>query len=620
MKFVLTFLTAIGCMLAVAGVSAETSDVIHLKQGQVFEITTDAGSPSADFNWILTKDRAFQAAARTRFFQSRLTVPGTYVLDVSIQDAQSNQQSYRAFTIIVDENQAPLPPQRNQMSGLQAGIVLKDTDGSIVAGVPEQGGLIVIDPSASQGRIDSFQLDLDSTVDSNNDGNPVNDNDTTETSFEKAGTPIYVYMLPRPGRSLTLSVSNGSGEPANSITQPVLYGVTIGAETSGTVQHAGPIAVENRDGRLTFSVALDPAQIAGRQLLYEWDFGDRTRSLLTKPTHAYQAAGVYAVTVRIRDIATAEELFQSTQNITVDLAGTNVSSSASSIETGTTGGNQGSGSSFSIWSFLPVLLIIVLLLGLAIGLYALLVWLKSKTTTGIQKTLEKMEGAIVEKKEGTAPAVNAMPLTHAKSPTVLSEEEVVEQEKAHTEFSPSQAAAPTTNAGPVPDWLKKSPTEASASSPKPVPTTPPPVTRTNTPAPSPSKNPPLPKPPAPAASPVAPKPTQPPVTQNPTNPSPTNGTKNDGPVPEWLKKPTTPPPPVATKPADTTPKTTTNPQATQSPVTQKEVSPAPQTKDAKSAPEASISSTNTTKQEKKPENDNDDDPPIAIIRADSVRK
>ncbi|MEQ1849030.1 MAG: PKD domain-containing protein [Candidatus Peribacteraceae bacterium] len=622
-----------------AQTNASVPDAIRLSQGEVFEITVDSPSPSSEFNWILTKDRAFQSAARTRFFQARLTEPGTYVLDVSIQDSVTNQQHYRAFTIIVAETAAVLPQARNADSPPQARLELQNPQGTS-SGLPEQGGLLKIDPSASTGRIDRFSLDLDTTLDSNGDGNPTNDDDTVGTSFEKIGSPIFVAMLPRPGRSVSLTVTNTRGDQPYTLALPVLYGVTVTPSTSGTVQQAGPISVKNDKGQLTFSVTLDQAQSEGRQLLYEWDFGDRVKSLLTSPTHEYRSAGTYAVSVRIRDIRTGEELFQSSQSVVVETSSTTggtTSSSASSDDIVTT---PTSGGSSSIFGIIKVLLIIFVLLALAIGLYALLQWIKSKTTTGIQKTLEKMEGAIVEKKEeetvAKPAAVTIRPSTEAsesvKKGTVLTEEEVIQKEMSHTELKPTAAsAAPTTAAGPVPDWLKKAPAsdQKVAAPQKATVVSTAPLTKNEV-----KTN--VPKPPVVTATEASA------VVQNPTKQA------DNGAVPDWLKpkqntpvppktEPVTqlaPPAPTAT-PAPVTPPIPPSPKVEASPrplpaapqVTAKPVSaplpppapkavpPAVQNRPAEPKPVTPSTSQPIPEQKK-----DDTDPPIAIISADSLRK
>jgi len=615
-----------------ASVDAQTeSPVIRLTVGEVLEITTDTASPHAQFNWILTKDRTFQSAARTRFFQTRLAEPGTYVLDVSIQDPVVGTNEYRAFTLVVSEGQAPPLPQRNEDEKPQALLRTDRSANTTSAGLPEEGGLLKIDPSLSLGRIEKFSLDLDSTIDSNGDGNPKNDADTAGTSFEKIGSPLFLYMLPRVGRDLTLTVSNNRGDPESSVSLAVLFGVSISSETTGSEQHAGPIAVQNNKGKLTFSVGLDPAQVGERELLYEWDFGDRTRSLLTKPQHQYSAAGTYAVSVRIRDIMTAEVLFSSTQNVVIDQSSIAVASSSAAAENtaGTTAGNEtpetGS-SSFSLWGILKVLFIVMLILGFALSLYALLVWLKGKTTKNLQQTLEKMEGTIVEKKEEGKSNVqpDVMKLTKApstpKKATVLSQEEVIENEQAHTEFKNTIDTTPTTSAGPVPDWLNATPKIEKKEAAKPaLPSVVPP----RTPAPTPA-----------VAAPT------PPVT-------PQVVAVNDGPVPAWLQKPsasTTPPKPVVPPPvtppgpAPVQPLTPSKPSTPQAPKPAQPLVPPPKVPEAPTpqsilppeppkAPEVKAPQEPIAQPIKNVEPDatpkpatdqNDNDPTIAIIKADSL--
>lgn len=607
--------------------SQDATEAIRLTVGEVLEITTDASSPTATFNWILTKDRSFQSAARTRFFQSRLTEPGTYVLDVSTQDATTGTSGYRAFTITVSEGQTPALPQRNPDEPPQAVLRTDRTAANEAIGLPENGGLVKIDPSLSRGRIDQFALDLDSTIDTNGDGDPRNDQDAAGTSFEKIGSPVYVYMLPRQGRQLTLTASNTRGDLESRTSLDVLFGVTVGQNTSGSVQQTGPISVQNENGKLTFSVTLDPSTVGDRELLYEWDFGDRRRSLLSRPTHQYAAAGTYGVSLRIRDIQTGEVVFSTSQNIVVDASavGGTASSQASSVASEPSDPETG-GSAFSLWNILKVLFIVVILLGMALGLYALLMWLKGKTTNGLQKTLEKMEETIIEK-DPKDPSATAKPeplkVTKPTSPTpapakILSMEEVSDQEKTHTDFKKTIEKAPMTATGPVPSWLQSSertpppPAEQKSASPNPPEkkqdARPANGTNGDGPVPSwlkaPAES--APKPVAPAqAKPTEPKntaphPTAPPNPPKPQTPPPPKTATPTAPAPSSVPKPSTEP--VPTAPTETAPPQPHPPK----PVNEPKKAPPPTPKPI-------------PKQENK-KNSNDDDPPIAIISADSLKK
>lgn len=585
-------------VLMTAGVSivtAQTTEPIRLTVGEVFEITTDTVSPTAQFNWILTKDRSFQSAARTRFFQSRLTVAGTYVLDVSVQDPITSENAYRAFSLVVSEGTPPVPPTRNEAEPPRA-IVGTDKPGNAGIGLPVEGGLVKIDPSASQGNISRFSLDLDTTVDTDSDGNPQNDQDTKDTSFELIGTPVYVYMLPRPGREIVLTVRSNRGDPESSQRLPVTYGVTISSSDSGTIQQAGPISVMNDGGRLHMSVAVDPNATAGKELLYEWDFGDRTKSLLMKPSHEYAVAGTYAVTVKIRDIATGETLLQSSQNIVVNEGATGgVSSSSPVLSSSSSSTASTNGSSFALGSFLKVGLIVILLFALALGLYAFLLWIKRKTAHGLQGTLEKLEGTIVKTDEpAKAEVVETMKVTRPATPPpaakaqILSMEEVAEKELRHTELKPKGAEPIATTNGPMPDWLKPKPTQspAPAAAVQPKPPSPPPAPQPVS-APTPT---------------VQPKPTE--VSSEP----------NGGPVPDWLKsKPVAaaqPQPQVPPKPATPPPAPAPKPIATPPP-------PAPPPKPATPTPAPAPKPTPQPIPEQKKDTG---EPPIAIIRVDSLNK
>lgn len=621
---------------------------IRVKAGDTFEIAGQAESPTTQFSWILTKDRKFIAAQRTRFFQTRFAEAGTYVLDVSSQDPATNGNSYRAFQIIVTESDgtAPISPASGQTG---APIAAVRTEPAMINGMtymPAEGGVLLVDPSVSQGSITRYALDLDATVDSNADGNPGNDADNAETYSEKAGTPVYVVLLPgSTPRVLRLTVSNLETAQPSSADIPVVFGgaapqSTAGAPVSGI--QSEHIRVEQNELTIRASAVIDPNMQAGKQILLEWDFGDRMHSLLSEPVHTYAIPGTYMVTLNARNIQDGSVLLTESVSISVVQQIGGSASSESSASSSSSSSSSSSGSSSSILgSIFKVGSIILLLITIATSLYGLLTWLKKRTTMGIQKTLEKMEEGIVKKDkkvEVENPAVAPMKLKK-EEPKVADQEikatAIVDREKGQAEFRSNEQRAnvtPVQSSGPVPSWLSNA---GKAAEPKPAPAAPqiqkPVITTPETPAASPAPavpdwmksapQSPAPKTPSPAPAPVTPAPVPAPVAPKPATPPPAPAPVVAAPPvtsPAPAPKPIAPTPPPAPAPAPV-PKPVTPPPAPKPVVTEVKPVPAPAPSPAPTAAPAPtpIVSPPAPKVERR---DEPGEPPIAIIQADSISK
>lgn len=553
-------------------------NTIRIEAGQMIEIGTDTASPHPDFSWILTKDHAFQSAQRTRFFQTRLTQLGTYILDVSITDPAVNQNEYRAFTIVVTEPGAvtvPPPPE----DGATKAVLTTDPpaiNGTVY--VPPDGGIVMIDASHSSGKSTSYALDLNSTIDADGDGNAQNDRDNRDTFSETSGSQIRYFLLSGSSpRSIGLTVTNA----ATGQTDHTSLNIAFAAPPAGTAQQATggqntDIVINGENMTASFSTQLQGTLLTGKQVLYEWDFGDLSRSLLFSPSHTYAQPGTYTVTLTVRDIANGQVLFTGTNSVQVFGMGASSSSSAGN-RTSSASGTSGR-SALPIGSIMKVGTIILLLLAFAIGLYFLFTWIKRMTAGSLEKTLETMEKNIV--KTGAKPIVDVKvePLKIKKEVSgpvaqTAKREDIADREKAKTEFR-SQTRdniTPITAAGPVPSWLAKA--SATPEALPPVATPKPAMQPAPASTPVPNPNP----------APFAPKPSPPPA---PTTP-----------VPDWLKQTPKPNPAPLPAPAPAMPKPAIPP-ATPTP----NPNPAPPT-----APPS---------EQKKP----DDDETIAVIRADSLSK
>ncbi|MBP7114415.1 MAG: PKD domain-containing protein [Candidatus Peribacteraceae bacterium] len=632
--------------------SAAETNTIRVEAGETLEISTDTASPKSDFSWILTKDRKFQSAQRTRFFQTRLAEPGTYVLDVSVQDPITSENGYRAFTIVVTAPTGTLPGSSGDKTQPLSAIL--QTNPPIVNGsayVAPEGDILKIDPSASNGNISAYHIDLDTTVDSDGDGIPNNDKDNIGTISEKVGTPLYVFMLPKnTPRSVMLTVTDlGSIEPKTTEV-PIQFAFAPLPSSSASFNPNSPVLMQREGAVVHFSARLDESQTAGREVLYEWDFGDRSKSLLYAPVHTYAAPGTYTIGLKIRDISNAEVLYEGTDMLVLDNVPV-IESSSSSASSGTSSSTvSNGGSSASIKGVLQVSFIIILLLAFAVGLYFLFTWIKRKTASGLQKTLEKMEGTIVNKDPVDPTKAEPMKLKKEKSapPDI-----VVEREKATVEFRTQERTneTPAASSGPVPSWLAKAPTKAPTFAPAPAVSAPKPAAPAE---PTPSQDGPTPawlKPapvpprapavtqaptPAPAAKP-APSPASPPRAPEATPKAPPAVVRQPK-APEAAKAEVKPAP-VAAPVVPLQPKVPEAPKPTAAPVPAPE--PKPEPPKPAPAPVAPPPQPNVETPKPTPapapkpvaqpipqaqpkamteEKKNDDDPPIAIIQADSISR
>ncbi len=665
-------LVLLAVIVAAAGSSltwAESeSTTIRIHAGQMLEIGTDTASPKSQFSWILTRDRKFESAQRTRFFQTRPAQPGSYVLDVSVQDPLASQNDYRAFSIIVTEpdGTAGAVPE---MNGPPKAILVTDPptmDGT--AYLSPDGGIITLDGSLSSGRITSHTLDLDSTVDSDGNGNPIDDRDNQDTFSEKSGSPLRVFMTAKAQpRVVTFTVTDAATGLSDRVSLNVVFAAPPAASSSG-VQPPDPnslIVIEGNDMTARFTAKVPEDQAAGKHLLYEWDFGDHSRSLLTSPQHTYGLAGTYPVTLTVRDITSGTVILSAVNSVEIQNNAQNLSSSASSESSTASSASSKSSSASSgsktvgtIGSLVMVGMIIVLLLAVAIGLYLLLTWIKRKTQGSLEKTIESMEKNIVKPDPKAVIDVKVEPLKLKKetppdssASTKGTEEAIIDREKSKTEFSTRTRdnAVPAATTGPVPSWLAKAstvtpsaptppPPPKPASAPTPVTAPSVPVVATPVAAPTPPTTPPSPPAaPKPIAEPITPPPDwlKPPVPKPETKPEPKPAPVPviapvaTPPVPPTLK-PTAAPTPVT--PVQTPKPTTPSVPVAATPTPVAKVESAPPTPIAKApeapkptpppAPKPIPETPKLVAAEKKPsETPKDDiDPPIAIIQADSLTK
>lgn len=583
--------------------------IIRLEAGKMLEIGSDTYSAKPDFSWILSKDRKFQNAQRSRFFQTRFAQTGVYSLDISVQDTDSSQNEYHAFQIVITDPVTAPQPATDTAAGLKAVLqTLPETINGTVY-LPPDGGLLTMDSSASISKISRYALDFDSGVDADADGDPQNDFENLGTFAAKTGSPLLYFMTQKGReRNITLTVTDAITGKTDTSSVNVIFG-TAPAETGHrqTSDETSPITIEQTASTVHFGTRLPDAQILGKQLLYEWNFGDGSRSLLNQPEHTYASAGGYAVSLTVRDITSGQIVYQGSNGVQIETSTIPSSGSSSSQNTAPDKPDESSESGSGLGSILIVGLIVIVLLSLAIGMYAFFMWIKRKTTGKLVETIENMEKTIVKSEKGSdsKPEPFKIKKETASGPVPSWLQKASTSSPVSTVASPpSPPPAMTVSAvptpAPVPDWLKQAPKKVET----------PQVTKPSAPTQQPAPTS-APKPTSPAATVENPKPSAPPATI-------------ETPKPKIEQKSCAPTPPPAPKTPTAETKTTSKPIPAPKPAISemKTVPKAASVPEKKPAPMQDIPKASPTpKQEiKKVSPKKDDDQPIAIIKADSLMK
>ncbi len=425
--------------------------------GEMIEIGLDGPSPKSDYSWILTRDRKFQNAQHTRFFQVRPAQAGSYTLDVSVQDPAVARNDYRAFQIAVTEPSGVLPILSQSSGSLKA---MMQTDPPAIGGVVhlgEEGSLITIDTSVSKGKISLYSIDIDGSVDSDGDGNPQNDHDNRDTFSEQSGSPLRYLMLPKSQpRTVILTVQDALSGIIDTTTISVLFTAPPASMPRSDIDDGmSEIALEQDEASVRLRPRIDAKHLQGKDVLYEWEFGDRSRSLLTSPIHTYKQSGMYTIALSVRDLRTSQTILTATRTVQIDavVPGVSGSSSSASIEKPANDTNDNVG---TIGSILQVGMIILLLLAFAVGLYLLFVWIKKRTGGKLEKAIASMEKTIIKQEPASEQKIE--PVKIKKDPpaptSTPKKADIVDREKASTEFTAKQNPVPSATVGPVPDWLK----------------------------------------------------------------------------------------------------------------------------------------------------------------------
>ncbi len=462
---------------AVSGVRAQERSsvpVVDLYQGELLELGVDTSLVNPSYNWILTKDREFVAAQRERFFQTRQSAAGEYTLDVSIQDATKTRTEHVSFLLRVREGRGPTSSLSTTTEG-QTTIIPSiatfppaSADGSV--SLDPAGGVITVDASGSQGPVSSYAIDVQPTVDTNGDGDPQNDADNAGTLSERNGTPLRYFLRPFTAPRLITVTLDSNEARAERIQIPVVFqGQTV--PSGGIGGESGEITVEQDGLTAVFSVEIN-GDFDPSLLLYEWDFGDRGRSLLARASHTYREAGNYAVEVTVRNIATGDIV--ATARTTVSVTGV-LPEPTEPDPGGEEPANGGSGG-----GVLKVLFTLIGIIAFAVVLFLLLRMLKNRTTGSLQQKIETIEGKLFdgEKEKQGVSEETATPHLQLRSEVPKAPKQTNDQEKGRAEVvrreenrndaspTPRPNPTPAPTEGPAPAWLQNAQRKAESPAPQ----------------------------------------------------------------------------------------------------------------------------------------------------------
>lgn len=584
-----------------APTAATNEERINLRVGDVFEIMADAGVDGSTSSWILTQGRVFIKAEREKLFQYRFVQDSDYVLRAEVT-LPSGERRQRTFNIAVSPTEggvAPIVYPAGTGADLAGTVPAPDTNRRLILAPDQQ----VVRLNPLRNDISPLALDLDAARDTDGDGNPGNDVDNAGTYFHSYGRPLWIWFA-RPLQETELIIT---AVPAGQ--SPLVQRISIlseqAASSQGVLTSTVTIAVERIDGATySFSPSFARPIVGDEPLLYEWDFGDGTRSLETNPVHAYAAGGDRTVKLNVRDLGTGNAIGKNETTVTPEVATVDPTPDATDpTDPGTDVAQPEVPTERTDGSSVPwgriILIGLLFLVSLAIGIA--IVWLLSflRRSRKLEETLETMEKAVVPAKETSPPplAIKGKPREHATE----EKQKVIDAELNGD--SPATRAQ-TVDESSAPDWLKKGlasdakqPGKAQPQSPKTQPAAPAPVRQQS--APTNAKPAPVPQPAprpvtAPAAKPNAttpaptPKPTQPVAPRPVTPPAPKQGAAPTPPAPRQQSAP----PAQKQAPAPVTPPRPTPPAPVKPPVAQpmpaqsvapqipKPVTPAPQPQEA----------------------------------------
>ena len=488
----LAFLATLAGGASVVGqVSGNAQETIDVGVGEVFEIQA-ALEAGATINWTLLTNGEFTEAGSDPVFRKRFVSAGQHSLAALVRNGSTETE--RLFTLDVTQG---TPTSSNTTA---------DTDALVEMNHALTPGMQVVKFTPVRDDVSILAIDMNTSLDSNGDGNTQNDEDTKNTLFRSEGTPLHVWFIGGAKRNIRLGALLDDGS-----TQ--FQTINLGGSSQTTVGSGDPrrgvpieqsssneiLVLKSDNGEV--QLALKQSTEETRPLLFLWNFGDGTQSMLDRPIHTYAESGRYRISVEIRDLKTSEVIDTVTDQISVNRLSTDVPDDE---QKPTDDGEGGS------WLGTIFTLLLSLIVSAAVGAaIVFIIGLIKKRNFSLHETIEKAEKTMVKTPED---AVNS-----EAPPMEISAQEVVTEPPPEPPTPEPPAPAPTPEPEPhsthepmepspqqlkadetaAPDWLQAGMTKAEEV--QQTPDAPPPPTLEPTPEPTP-------EPPAPPPPPVEPEP------------------------------------------------------------------------------------------------------------------
>jgi len=574
------------------------AETITMMVGDILELMPVHAIAEPQYGWVLlrgetnTQPEEFLEGNSSPVFRYRPIQPGRYVLYGDIAAKDGSAHVHRMFTLQVSARNpadTTLPSVSTQSGGVTN--IFTTNPPITKAGytlVSDEQQTVQLLPTSS---IKNISLDLDTTVDADNDGNPANDVQNAGTFFQVNGTPLTLWFASPAlsGREIAATAALPGGSEA-AVQRLALYSIAFARDNNLLVStvdiEAAPLAPDTFQFTGRLSVDLGPSS----PLLYRWQFGDGSESLETQPTHVFQKAGTYTVVLTVRNLLSGKEVAANTQTVTVVAPATTgtgaaTTSSASSTPQATTSGGG-----------LPLRSILIgagILIGsILLGLVAMFLFSRLRKGKSLDAHLAQMEDNIMKKERDSAVSAAAEPLTFTLDTPKPAPAAVQEAETPKKEDAPKkeEAPAPIVVESEAPSWLQKGldkPLTPAAPEPAEAPAAP--AFEPTPPAPTPA---PEPTPPAPVVEPV--QEATPVAVLETSAPAPATTSEADESLPPWLRPQATlaPEPPA---PAEPTPAPVAAPAEPKV-----EVSAAPEKIEAVETPAATPAPTATVVEENLP--------------------
>jgi PKD repeat protein len=402
--------------IAGSGVLAQLgtgTEVLTVPVGGIFEMQSVGGQGKT--SWVLTQNGEFIEANRDAVFRTRISQPGSFKL--SAETSVNGETTKKTFTLSVLDRK-PGYEEVTTNSNAIATYAPAMQNGAIALG--RSTDVIKITPERKDIKV--IAIDTDTSTDSNNDGNPENDDDTKNTLFRSEGNSLYLWIANStiPGMRLGVLFTNNEtqfenisfrrgGNPTPSNNE---YGEDVELEEAPDGMRIQVLKSDN--GEVQFGLQMD-SEVKSNVLLL-WNFGDGQQSMLDKPIHVFADSGNYDISVEVRNLKTGQVQTTVSDSIVINRMKEETETGPEVVDPKKPEKEKSDGGSILGLIFK---LILILLISAAVGAAGIFIFSKvKKKGFSLEKSLEKAEGAIVKTPKETV-AESAPPMEIHTEPTVV---------------------------------------------------------------------------------------------------------------------------------------------------------------------------------------------------------